>query len=203
MTTTPADRSNGYEAVSGEFVAIRSRSSIGISIVRDWAGCLPPGGSVLDLGCGNGVPVAKALIDEGFAVYGVDASPTMIASFRARFPGSPAECSAVEDAQFLRCRFDGAIAWGLMFLLPPDVQRALVHRVALALEPGGRFLFTAPEQACEWPDTLTGRRSVSLGSAAYREALESEGLALVGEAEDEGRNHYYVVNKPASLGSAA
>ncbi|MDH5821988.1 class I SAM-dependent methyltransferase [Luteimonas sp. RD2P54] len=173
-----------------------------MSTVRDWAGSLPRGGSVLDLGCGAGVPVARALIDAGFAVHGVDASPAMIAAFRARFPGSPAECSAVEDAQFLRRSFDGAIAWGLMFLLQPATQRELIRRVALSLAPGGRFLFTAPDEACEWPDNLTGRTSVSLGSAAYRRALESEGLALVGEAEDEGQNHYYFASKPAGPGAA-
>lgn len=192
----PADRSNGYETVAADFMSIRSKSSTGVATARDWAKLLPPGGSILDLGCGHGVPISEALIDDGFAVCGVDASPQMIAAFRSRFQNTPVECGAIEDSQFFDRKFDGVIAWGLMFLLAPVVQAALFHKVALALKPRGSFLFTAPHQACEWLDNLTGRKSVSLGSDAYRKKVESEGLALVGETEDAGQNHYYFVCKP-------
>jgi SAM-dependent methyltransferase len=203
MRIAPADQSNGYESVSGDFMSIRSRSNIGIATVRDWAKSLPMGGSVLDLGCGHGVPISKALIDEGLAVYGIDASPSLVAAFRARFPDIPVECSAIEHSQLFGRTFDGVIAWGLMFLLAPDVQAVLIHKVALALQPGGRFLFTAPHQACEWLDNLTGQKSVSLGSDRYRKIVESEGLALVGETEDEGQNHYYFACKPGRASGAA
>lgn len=194
--STPADRSNGYEAFSEDFIAIRSNSMTGISTVRDWAAHLSSGGAVLDLGCGHGIPISKALIDDGFNVYGIDASPSLIAEFNSHFPNTPVECGAIEDSQFFGRMFDGVIAWGLIFLLAPDVQATLIHKVNLALKPGGRFLFTAPHQICEWLDILTGRESVSLGSDAYRKILESEGLVVVGETEDEGENHYYSVCKP-------
>lgn len=199
----PTDPSNGYETVSRDFMSIRSRSNIGLATVRDWAKSLPIGGSVLDMGCGHGVPISEALIDEGFAVYGIDASPSMIAAFRTRFPNIPVECSAIEDSQLFCRTFDGIIAWGLMFLLAPSVQALVIHKVALALKPGARFLFTAPHQACEWLDNLTGQKSVSLGPDTYRKLLEAEGLALVDETEDEGQNHYYFVRKPGNSGGAA
>jgi SAM-dependent methyltransferase len=192
----PADQSNGYETVSEDFMSIRNRSSIGVATVCDWAKSLSPGGFVLDVGCGHGMPISEALIGEGFTVFGIDASPSMIAAFRSRFPNAQVECGAIEDSQLFSRRFDGVIAWGLMFLLAPDAQATLIHKVALALKPGGRFLFTAPHQACEWPDNLTERKSVSLGSDTYRKIVESERLALVGETEDEGQNHYYFVYKP-------
>jgi len=194
--TVPLDHSNGYETVSEDFISIRSKSSTGVSTVRDWTKYLSRGGAVLDLGCGHGMPISEALIEEGFTVYGIDASPSLIAAFSSRFPNTSVECSAVEDSQFFCRKFDGVIAWGLMFLLAPDVQATLIHKVALALKPGARFLFTAPCQVCEWLDSLTARKSVSLGSDTYRKLVESEGLALVGETEDEGMNHYYFVRKP-------
>ena len=82
-----------------------------------------------------------------------------------------------------------------MFLLTPDVQLLLIRKVSRALNGGGRFLFTAPQQECEWSDALTGRKSVCLGFEAYRRILASEGLALVGERLDEGENHYYLASK--------
>jgi 2-polyprenyl-3-methyl-5-hydroxy-6-metoxy-1,4-benzoquinol methylase len=180
----------------------RTGSSVGVATVREWAKPLPPGTAVLDLGCGHGLPISQALVDEGFTVYGVDASPSMIAAFRARFPHARAECSAVEDSQFFGRTFDGVVAWGLIFLLAADAQAKLIHKVSTALKPGGRFLFTSPHQVCQWPDNLTRQNSVSLGSDAYRQTLEAAGLILVYEAEDEGQNHYYFVRKRDSSGGA-
>jgi cyclopropane fatty-acyl-phospholipid synthase-like methyltransferase len=146
---------------------------------------------VLDLGCGHGVPISQALIQVGCAVHGVDASPTLVAEFRRRFPGVPVACEAVEDSRFLGQSFDGIVAVGLMFLLQPDAQRDLIRKVARALNPDGRFLFTAPRQPCTWTDLLTGRESRSLGAEAYRAILADNGLRVVSENQDEGDNHYF------------
>jgi 2-polyprenyl-3-methyl-5-hydroxy-6-metoxy-1,4-benzoquinol methylase len=191
MNIPPADNSNGYEQVYADFVSIRSASKIGVATVREWGRTLPHGGSVLDLGCGHGVPISQTLFELGLSVSGVDASPRMVAAFRLRFPDASVECSAVENAASLRNRFDGVVAWGLMFLLSPDVQASLIHKIAAALNPGGKFLFTAPSVACEWPDTLTGRPSISLGAQTYQQIIVSAGMELVSQTEDEGQNHYY------------
>lgn len=37
------------------------------------------------------MPISQTLVDEGIAVAGVDASATLISTFRARFPDAPAE----------------------------------------------------------------------------------------------------------------
>ncbi len=183
------DRSNGWEAVAGRFMV--QRSSIGSATVRAWCRTLPSGASVLDLGCGAGVPISQALIDAGCDVSGVDASPTLVAEFQRRFPQAPVACEPVEDSAFFGKTYDGIVAVGLLFLLRPGVQEAVIRRVGAALKPGGRFLFTAPVRACAWSDLLTGHESVSLGSEAYRRVLASAGLSVIAEYVDEGENHYF------------
>jgi SAM-dependent methyltransferase len=131
----------------------------------------------------------------GLKVWGVDASPSMVAAFRERFPDSQVQCAAVEDADFFGRTFDGAVAWGLMFLLQPETQRSLIAKVATHLVPGGKFLFTAPRQIGSWNDVLTGEVSVSLGREAYCEALEAAGLVLVGNVTDDGENYYYFAER--------
>ncbi len=108
------ERSIGYENFAGAFIRSRS-SSIGPTVVRRWAKGLRAGASILDIGCGSGVPISEVLMQEGFAIYGVDASATLIAKFRERFPGVPLECSPVENSLFFSRIFDAAVAWGLMF----------------------------------------------------------------------------------------
>ena len=191
------DKSNGYEAVASAFIAGRGSDILetGTSDVADWSRCLPGGATVLDLGCGTGVPISQTLIERGFNVYGVDASPRMVAAFRASFLTVPVECAAVEDSEFVGRTFDGVVAWGLFFLLDAEVQRRLIAKVAAVLPSGGRLLFTAPSQSCSWADAMTGRTSISLGHEAYRKALEAESMSLVGTRCDEGENHYYFVQK--------
>lgn len=190
---TENDPSNGYEAVAAEFMSQRGQSTIGVAAVRAWARSLPPGASILDLGCGHGVPITIALMNDGFKVYGIDASPSLIAAFRERFPRAHAACEAVEESRFFARTFDGVIAIGLVFLLPAETQRDLLRRVASTLNPGGRFLFTAPTQMGTWPDALTDQQSFSLGAEAYKTILSKAGLTLIGEYVDEGENHYYDV----------
>lgn len=67
--------------------------------------------------------------------------------------------------------------------------------MARALEPGGRFLFTAHAEPVEWLDAMTGRPSRSLGAPTYERLLQDAGMSWVSEARDEGENHYYFAEK--------
>lgn len=115
----------------------------------------------------------------------------MVDALGANFPGITVACEPAETSHFFGLRFAGVVAWGLMFLLPPEAQGTLIHRVARALEADGSFLFTAPEQECTWRDILTGRTSRSLGKAAYTALLADAGMSVVAEYDDEGGNHYF------------
>ncbi len=191
----PTDPSEGWDALAERFMQMRS--GVGASLVRDWAIVqLPAGSAIVDVGCGSGVPIAEALIEAGFAVSGIDASPRLVAAFHARFPDAPVVCEAAQVSAFFGRTFDAAVCVGLIFLLSEADQAALISRVAHALKPGGRFLFTAPLQACEWPDTLTGRLSRSLGQTAYAALLDANGLSLIASHSDEGGNHYYEAIRP-------
>ncbi|RYD16001.1 MAG: class I SAM-dependent methyltransferase [Lysobacteraceae bacterium] len=183
------DASNGWEAVARAFIA--ARSGVGADVVRNWSRSLPTGAAVLDLGCGAGVPVSRVLAEQGCQLHGIDASPTLVEAWRHRFPQAPVACEAAEASAFFDRAFDGIVAIGLLFLLEPAAQRAVIARVAAALVPRGRFLFTAPEQAVRWNDLLTGRASVSLGRDAYRRLLAEAGLQLERESIDGGGNHYF------------
>ncbi len=192
MTT---DHSTGWEAVSDQFMAIRSQ--VGAALVQSWAkDRLPRSAEILDVGCGSGVPIAQSLVNDGFSVWGVDASPSLISAYRLNLPGMPAVCEPAQDSSFFDRNFVGVVSIGLIFLLSEEDQRRLLTSVANVLEPSGRFLFSAPREVCRWNDTLTGRASMSLGADAYASHLTSVGLRLDGCRSDEGGNNYYEASKP-------
>ncbi len=141
------------------------------------------------------MPISETRLQEGFNVYGVDASESLVQDFRNRFPAATVECNAVEDSHFFHRNFDAVVAWALMFLLPAEIQRKLIAEVARVLNPRGHFLFTSPQEACSWTDAMTGLRSLSLGHEAYETDLRESGLGLVGNMVDEGENYYYFAKK--------
>lgn len=171
------------------------RSSAGRALVQKWAALLPAGGSVIDVGAGSGEPLTSALLEAGLAVSAIDASATMVAAFRRRFPGVEVACEPAERSRFFGRTFDAALAVGLIFLLPADSQRDLIRRLSGVLKPQGRLLFTAPREVCAWDDNLTGRPSSSLGAEEYRRILANSGLHLIEEHVDEGGAHYYLAQK--------
>ena len=159
--------------------------------MREWARRLPRRAAVIDLGCGSGLPITKVLVSEGLNVYAIDAAPSLVAAFRHNLPETPVACESVEDSLFFNRMFDGILAWGLIFLLPPEAQRSLIRRMADILVPSGRLLFTSPAESLVWIDAMTALESRSLGAQEYRRELASVGLSVLREYEDEGENHYF------------
>jgi SAM-dependent methyltransferase len=161
------DESNGYESIAEIYINGRGRAvnGIGSSTARAWARTFNKSSIILDLGCGTGIPVTKILLEEGLNVYGVDASLKMVEGFRQNFPDVPVACEPVERSSFFNLSFDGIIAVGLMFLLTEETQRVLIPKMASALNPGGKLLFTAPLEKVEWKD---GKRFEVFGSGAIQ-----------------------------------
>ena len=175
-----------------------ARSESGKAVVEKWAESLPKNAAVLDVGSGHGLPVSAAVLKVGCQLSAIDASPTLVAAFRKNFPTVRVVCEAVETSEFFGERFDGIISVGLVFLLSEKKQRELFRKIAAALNPNGRFLFSAPEQKCEWMDILTGQMSYGLGAETYGRISNSCGLTVIETNTDEGGSNYYDVLKDAT-----
>ena len=101
------------------------------------------GRRVLDLGCGPGL-YATRMAAGGADVTGLDFSPVSIAHARDNIPAG-AKLSYVE-ADYLASPLPGPAdlvtqIYGDYCALSPDRRRTLLHSVAEALAPGGRFVF--------------------------------------------------------------
>jgi len=99
---------------------------------------LPLGGNVLDLGCGNGIPIGKKLHSAGLRVVGVDVSDEMIKEYQKNVPGAKTLQTSMTDINFEE-EFNGIISSFSMLCLPPDDFAFVAQKVALALKKGGWF----------------------------------------------------------------
>lgn len=107
-----------------------------------------PGDLMVDLGCGPG-HWTKILSDAGFACWGVDLSPAMIALAKKRDPKSVYACASFLDVELPACR--GITALGEVLNYTFDRRnsgralRGFFRRVWQALRPGGIFAFDIAE----------------------------------------------------------
>jgi SAM-dependent methyltransferase len=144
---------------------------------------LAPASRVLDLGCGNGIPVARRLVDAGHIVTGVDLSDRQIDRARRLVP----------EASFLRADitvhdlgiacFDGIVALYSLIHLPLDRQPAVIAKMGDALTEGGVVLSTVGWDA--WtrgdPDWLGGGAAMwwsHTDHATYRRWFEQAGMEV-------------------------
>jgi 2-polyprenyl-3-methyl-5-hydroxy-6-metoxy-1,4-benzoquinol methylase len=187
--SSPPDPSNGWDAAADTLIRDRSHT-VGVAVLRDWARPLAPGASVLDLGCGAGVPVSQTLVDLGVRLSAIDASPRLVDVYRRRFPHVEVACEPAETSSWFRRRFDALVSIGMMFFLDEAAQRAVIRRCGERVRPGGHVLISAPWQTATWSDPTTGRWCRSLGRREYLAAFARAGLDVVAMPVDEGGNHH-------------
>lgn len=185
------DSAKAYEDHAHEFLRGRDTSPIGTRVLNQWARTLRRGATLIELACGGGYPITRVLNAAGLQLWALDSSPTLVAEFRSRFPTIPVQCARVQESNFFDRTYEGAIAIGLIFLLAESDQAALISRVSEILEPGGRFLFTAPLEKGDWIDMNTGLECRSLGQANYEKYLREAGFGVVATFSDKGANNYY------------
>jgi cyclopropane fatty-acyl-phospholipid synthase-like methyltransferase len=175
-----------YERNANNWDKDRGRQLFEKRWLADFLGLVPPGGSILDIGCGSAEPIAAFFIEQGFAVTGADSSPSLIDICTHRFP---AQNWIVADMRSLclDAEFNGIIAWDSFFHLSPEDQRAMFPLFRKHSAPNAALLFTSGPAAEEVIGEYRGEPLYhgSLDGAEYRELLERNGFAVASHvAED-------------------
>ena len=173
-----------YERRARDWVGDRSRQKVFFekSSLDRYAALAKPGGTILDLGCGPGKPMAAYLIAQGFDVCGVDSSPTMIALARGNFPDRQWLVADMRKLGLGR-RFDGVLAWDSFFHLNHDDQRRMFPIFRAHAAPGAPLMFTSGPQHGEAIGNLYGEPlyHASLAPCEYRSLLAANGFTVMAE----------------------
>jgi SAM-dependent methyltransferase len=130
-------------------------------------------GLVVDLGCGSGI-WARALVDAGYSVLGVDISADMIRLARRRVPQVQFRVQSLLDADLPPCVAVTALGECFNYLFDRRNNlsrlRRLFHRIHQSLHPGGVLIF----------DIATPGR----GSGPRQRFVEGSDWAVLREVEE-------------------
>jgi ubiquinone/menaquinone biosynthesis C-methylase UbiE len=104
---------------------------------------LPPGGRVLDIGCGTG-SLSVLLAQAGYQVTGIDFAPAMVERARAKAAAAGLDIAfAVGDAAdpaFPAESFDIVLGRHILWAIPDIPTSTVLERWAALLRPGGRLV---------------------------------------------------------------
>lgn len=122
-----------YEANAGAYDA-RTRDRDMTADYEAFLSLVPPGGRILDAGCGPGRDAA-AFSKRGYRVTAIDASLAMVAlaSERLGFPALRIPFTAIAYEQ----EFDGLWACASLLHVPKREMPGVIDRLRRALKPGG------------------------------------------------------------------
>ena len=176
----PALVRRGYDACARSYDGAR-RLEPGTEL-QALPGRLAEGDSVLDVGCGAGVPIARSLAQR-YRVTGVDLSPEMVRRARSNVPGGRFRCADIMAVDLPPAGFDAVVAFYSVFHVARERHADLFRRIHRWLKPQGYLLCTLSYYSEEGytEDDFFGVTMYwsNFGLAEYRELLTGVGFTLL------------------------
>lgn len=152
---------DGYDAIGDAYAA---QAVEGRTLDREWyldtlSERLPKGATLLDVGCGAGIPTTKRLAED-FDVTGVDISPGQIARARKNVPNARFVTADITEVEFRPDSFDAVTAFYSIIHVPREEHYALFRCIVRWLRPGGVFMgslsASGKGQAASYEDDFFG-----------------------------------------------
>jgi ubiquinone/menaquinone biosynthesis C-methylase UbiE len=163
---------------------------------------LPPGGHVLDVGCGAGVPVARFLAEAGFTVTGIDVSSSMLELARVHVPEVRFAMMDMRELEFEPESFDGICAFYSLFHIPKEEHRRVIASFFRLLRHDGVLLFSTGRCAWQGVEEFHGARM--FWSHPDREVTRQHvvdagfDIMMTEIQEHAGEKHYWIMAKKST-----
>ncbi|MEV6843032.1 methyltransferase domain-containing protein [Actinoplanes sp. NPDC051411] len=126
-----------FDQLAEKYQGEHSSNPFQTALIERIGALLPAGTSVLDLGCGTGVPTAKLLTGSDHRVVGVDISEGMLKLAREQVPAAEFVHADFKDLPGDFGRFEAVTAFfSLLMLSKADIERVL-DKAAGWVGPGG------------------------------------------------------------------
>jgi SAM-dependent methyltransferase len=140
----------GYDALGARYSewAARVEGDPRTRLLQELAERLEPGATVLDLGCGPGIP-STVWLAQFFDVVGVDFSEVQLEQARCEIPSAIFVAADICEVDFPDCSFDAVTALYSLTHVPRERHAELFGRIAGWLRPGGWFLVSLSARGSE------------------------------------------------------
>ena len=192
MNNTKEQNEHSYDLIAEDFTNRRKETQVPDFVV-EFGELLKKGDTVLDVGCGAGVPNAKYLSEKGVAITGIDISEKLLEEAQKNVPEGRFIKTDVNEFQTDE-KFNGIIAWDSLFHLQPDQHEAVLTKLHDLLDEDGYLLFTHGAPEGQITSEMYGQTFTysSPGAEKLKEILANLGFNILkwnidkSEGEDKG-----------------
>lgn len=186
---------NGYDRIASVYLDNRERLKSG-KYLRKLLKYLPKNSTILDLGCGAGIPVDDALLRAGHSVVGVDISPEQIKLARRNCPHGQYRVGDIGKLPMGEYQAQAVVMFYSLFHLPRVEHARILRVVASNLVGKGRLLLTMGDRPFEGEHKLYNvpMWSSQYGTVKNRQLVERAGLKiLLDEVDTSGGERHQVI----------
>lgn len=196
----------GYNRIADRYLQERTRDSEDIRLLDDLIRRLPTGASVLDAGCGAGVPVSQ-ILSQKFHVTGVDFSESQIKLAMKHVPNAQFICEDMTRLDFPDHTFDAICSYYAIIHIPREAHQALFTNFHRMLKPLGIALLCLGMGSIidDIDENFLGTRMYwsHFDSETYLRMLKETGFSViwskrVADATCEGAGHLFVLAQKAA-----
>ena len=168
---------------------------------------LAAGASVLDAGCGAGVPITQ-ILSERFDVIGVDLSETQIELAKKNVPEAAFLCKDMTQLDFPDNTFDGICSYYAIIHIPRGEHHSLFENFYRMLKPKGYALLClgAENLMDDIEEDFFGARMYwsHFDAESYSKMLKETGFSIiwskrVADVTCEGGSHLFVLTQKVQL----
>jgi cyclopropane fatty-acyl-phospholipid synthase-like methyltransferase len=158
---------------------------------------LSPGSTILDIGCGAGVPVDKYLIELGHTVIGIDISERQIELAKQNLPQGNFTVQDMTKLESGEYQMDAVVSFYAIFHTDRENHLDILKKIYGFIKPGGYMLITMG--ASDWEgkeaDFFGGEMYWShYGAKKNRELVEKIGFdVLLDEIDGSGGEKHQVL----------
>lgn len=190
----------GYNRIAQDYHNQRDKFKSD-DILSSFISLLSPGGELLDVGCGTGIPVVRFLVDAGFGVTGVDISSSMLELARVHVPEARFTKMDMRRLGFDASRFDGISAFYSFFHVPKEEQFQVLVSFHRLLRQDGLLLFCSGANAWEGIQDFHGAQmfwSNPDREVTRKLVIDAGFVVILSEVREYGgENQYWVMARKA------
>lgn len=188
---SPNEIGKRYDKIANHFECKRSLT-LGLNYIDRFLSLLSSESkhhTVLDIGCGTGIPLTKYLISNGAEVTGLDISIEMLKKAKKKMPNENfirADITKFESNK----KYDGILAWDSLFHIPIKKQEKTIKEIIGLLKKKGIFLFTIGGEHGELVSEMFGQQFYysSLSNSQYEDILVEENCQIIVNELDDPRS---------------
>lgn len=186
---------DGYDKIAQIYLASRDRLKSG-KYIQQLLKYLPKQSTILDLGCGAGIPVDDILLKAGHEVIGIDISSEQIKLARKNCPHGQFLVGDIFDLDKNEYEVDAVISFYTIFHIPRESHGKWLKIISTYLKKGGLLLLTMGDREFEGEHELHGTKmwSSQYGTAKNKSLVESAGFKIVSsEIDNSGGERHQII----------